>query len=87
MGSKGQGYKVGAEERIRTSTSKAHYPLKVACLPIPPLRLYFFGIESGKIPSSTMSSGCSCKITSWLAFLACQVIVRLNIKKAADKMP
>ena len=29
---------IGAEERIRTSTSNAHYPLKVACLPVPPLR-------------------------------------------------
>ena len=33
--------KIGAEERIRTSTSYAHYPLKVACLPVPPLRHLF----------------------------------------------
>src|SRR5690606_15553197 len=29
----------GAEGRTRTGTGYAHYPLKIACLPIPPLRL------------------------------------------------
>ena len=31
--------KDGAEGGTRTRTSIAHYPLKIACLPIPPLRL------------------------------------------------
>ena len=31
---------VGAEGRTWTGTSKAHYPLKIACLPIPPLRQF-----------------------------------------------
>jgi hypothetical protein len=30
--------KNGAEDETRTRTSVAHYPLKIACLPIPPLR-------------------------------------------------
>ena len=29
----------GAEGEIRTRTGVAYYPLKIACLPIPPLRL------------------------------------------------
>ena len=28
----------GAEGEIRTRTTVGHYPLKIACLPIPPLR-------------------------------------------------
>ena len=31
---------IGAEARTRTGTPKGHHPLKMACLPIPPLRLW-----------------------------------------------
>ena len=31
----------GAEGEIRTLTTVGHYPLKIACLPVPPLRHKF----------------------------------------------
>src|SRR5690606_7410610 len=31
-------FRIGAEGRTRTGTGYAHYPLKIACLPISPLR-------------------------------------------------
>ena len=34
--------KDGAEGEIRTRTTVGHYPLKIACLPVPPLRHKFF---------------------------------------------
>jgi hypothetical protein len=36
---------VGAEGGTRTRTSDAHYPLKIACLPISPLRLILNGAD------------------------------------------
>jgi hypothetical protein len=33
------GRKIGADGRSRTGTPLRHYPLKIACLPIPPHRL------------------------------------------------
>ena len=36
--------KNGAEGESRTRTTVGHYPLKIACLPIPPLRHYFDAI-------------------------------------------
>ncbi len=38
--------KNGAEGEIRTRTTVGHYPLKIACLPVPPLR------HIGKVSSS-----------------------------------
>ena len=31
---------IGAEDETRTRTACGHYPLKIACLPVPPLRLF-----------------------------------------------
>jgi hypothetical protein len=39
--------KIGAEGETRTRTGVAHYPLKIACLPVPPLR-HILWIGGGK---------------------------------------
>lgn len=40
-----QGFvKDGAEGEIRTRTTVGHYPLKIACLPVPPLRHISYGV-------------------------------------------
>ena len=39
----------GAEGGTRTPTGYTHYPLKIACLPIPPLRQIYLAVASAYI--------------------------------------
>ena len=51
--------KYGAEGRSRTGTGVTHYPLKIACLPIPPLRHVnvFYSVVEGEEDSSAIGDG------------------------------
>ena len=47
-------FNLGAEGRTRTGTGVAHHPLKMACLPIPPLRL--FTAYQGRRPKGRLTA-------------------------------
>ncbi len=59
---KGAIQKNGAEGGIRTRTGVAHYPLKIACLPVPPLRqqiLKLFGNYAAKYLQLAITIECN----------------------------
>jgi hypothetical protein len=58
-------FQIGAEGRTRTGTGYAHYPLKIACLPISPLRLRAYSTTgTSEAGDSTSTCGTSAALSS-----------------------